>query len=69
MSLADDPDRERPPGADETALWCNHCMLPSGCRFPVEVADAVTGAVVGTSYVIVCVDCGGRLSPDGDVIG
>jgi len=65
----DEPERERPEGAIETALWCNDCMLPSACRWPVRVFAAGTGKPIGNLTVVVCADCGGRLSEDGDVVG
>ncbi len=64
----EDGDREQPPeGAVETALWCNHCMLPSGVKWHLSASAA--GMPIGKVGVIVCMDCGSRLRPDGSVIG
>ena len=70
MSTAvDDEEHDRPIGAVKTGLWCAKCLLPSGCRWPLAVQDAVTGRVIGTSYCITCYECGSVLDPDGNVIG
>lgn len=65
----DEADREPPEGAIETALWCNHCMLPSACRWPVQVYAAGSGRPIGNMTVVICVDCGSRLSDEGDPVG
>jgi hypothetical protein len=65
VSLADEPDSERPPGAIETALWCNRCMLPSACTWEAPVATPLGPTTV---KVTVCIDCGSRLNENGDVV-
>ena len=66
MSIADEPDRERPPGAAETSLWCNRCMLPSACRFDLEVKTPL-GPV--HQELILCIDCGSQLDKNGNALG
>jgi hypothetical protein len=69
MPVMDEEDRERPEGAIETSLWCNGCMLPSACRWPVKVTAAGTDRVIGNMTVVICVDCGRRVDDDGNPVG
>ena len=67
MSMIDEPERERPEGAIEAGMWCNHCMLPSACKWEATIAVA-GGREAGKINVVVCVDCGNRLDSNGDPI-
>jgi hypothetical protein len=67
--MDDEPERERPEGAEEVGLWCNRCMLPSACRWPVEVGSMGSGRKISNLSVVVCVDCGARLDANGNVTG
>lgn len=66
--IDEEPERERPEGAVETAIWCNRCMLPSACRWSVAVHAAGSNLRIGNLSVVICVDCGSRLDDDGNPV-
>lgn len=66
--MGEEPERDRPDGAIETAIWCNRCMLPSACRWPVSVHAAGSGRRIGNLSVIICVDCEARLDENGNPV-
>lgn len=69
MTMVEEPDRERPQGVTETALWCNACMLPSAVKVPVGAHDPATGRPMGVvDHLFMCVDCGRILDAKGNVI-
>lgn len=62
MPVLDEGDDgcDKPEGVEETGLWCNACMLPSGARFVLTTESGKIGTMV------VCVDCEKRLDQDGN---
>lgn len=65
-AFADDGERERPQGAMETAIWCNGCMLPSACRWPIDAfEEEIRRHFFNATYIDICEDCGNALDAEG----